>query len=113
MWAVYNEDIFDLTDYFGTLAQFQNAAQYAFLDPDVTDVFKDQLGQDVTKALDAVYAGKNPDTVRATKACLSNVFYAGQRDFRKTPRCLVADYFMLAASVVLMASMAVKCECSA
>jgi chitin synthase len=107
---VYHNDIFDLSDYFHTLDVFQKAADKKFLNEDVTDVFQQQMGQDISKPLDAVYAKMDPKVVQQHKFCLNNAFYVGQKDFRKGAQCQAANYFMLAASIILMSSMGIKCK---
>lgn len=100
----------DLTYYFSTAKKFQNSAEHDFLDDSVTDLFKQQSGQDISKALDAVYQKLGTQKAQQHNFCLQNVFMVGETDFRKTPRCQVANYFMLAASIILMSSMVVKCK---
>lgn len=103
--------MFDLTDYVNTLSVFQNAdPRYEFLDTDIVDVFKQQSGQDITKPLNAVLAKKDTATVEANMNCLGNAFFVGNNDFRKTPRCQVQNVLLLVASVIIMTTIAAKCE---
>ena len=44
--------------------------------------------------------------------CLDNAFYVGQTDFRKTARCEVQNYILLALSVILCTVIGIKCEYS-
>ena len=73
------------------------------------DIFKQQAGQDVTKALNAVLSGKDADTVGKNIQCLKDAFSWGGIDFRKSARCQVQNYLLLIFSGVLMASMLLKC----
>ena len=63
MWARYGEQIYDLTDYFHTQSVFQNVATYKFLDGSVSDLWKNNPGQDIKSLLDGVYSrlGGEPD----------------------------------------------------
>ena len=73
-------------------------------------VFQQQSGQDVTKALEKVFAQKDSTTVQENTICIRNLFYAGTTDFRATPRCQVQSYFVLAASGIIAATMLLKCK---
>lgn len=111
VWGLYKDKVFDLTDYVNTLSVFQNAdPRYEFLDTDVVDVFKQQSGQDITKPLNAVLAKKDTATVEANMNCLGNAFFVGNNDFRKTPRCQVQNVLLLVASIIIMTTIACKCE---
>ena len=107
---MYEDDVYDLTDYIFTNTQFSNQnPNYLFLDSDIVDVFKQQAGQDVTKTLGAVLAKKDANTVNANMACLKNMFFVGENDFRKTPRCEVQNILLLAFSVIVVTTIAAKC----
>ena len=108
-WAIYNDDLYDLTDYFYTIDQNENDNSYVFMDSDITDVWQQQPGQDITKTLNEVLASKDSTTVAQNMACLNNKFYIGQVDFRKSARCQVQNYILLAASIILCASIGIKC----
>lgn len=108
-WAIYNNNLYDLTDYFYTIDQNTNDDSYVFMDSDITDVWQQQAGQDITKALNEVLASKDSTTVAQNMACLNNKFYIGEVDFRKSARCQVQNYILLAASIILCASIGIKC----
>ena len=109
-WAIYSGLLYDLTDYIYTLKQQSDATStYSFLDSDIVDIFKQQAGQDITKALNAVLSGKDADTVGKNIQCLKDAFSWGGVDFRKSARCQVQNYLLLIFSGVLMASMLLKC----
>lgn len=111
IWGIYQNNVFDLTPYVNTQDTFQNSdPRYAFLDSDIVDVFQQQSGQDITKTLDSVLAAKNSTTQDANMACLKNMFFVGNTDFRKTPRCQVQNGLLLAFSVVIMTTIGAKCE---
>lgn len=106
---MYNDEVFDLTDYVNTLSVFDNADNYNFLDTDIVDVFKQQAGQDITKPLNTVLAQKDTNTVNANMNCLRNMFFVGNNDFRKTPRCQVQNILLLVFSIIIMVTIAAKC----
>ena len=83
---------------------------YNFLDPDIVSVFQEQAGQDITNSLNAVLAKKDELTVQRNMACLRNAFYLGETDFRKTARCQVQNYMLLAFSSIILATIALKCK---
>jgi chitin synthase len=102
--------VYDLTDYINTVTINQGATNlYQFLSTDVSDVFKQQAGQDITKSLNTALAGLDTNTVAANVNCLKNMFYLGETDFRKTPRCLVQNYMLLVFTSILCASIVLKC----
>ncbi|KAF4619536.1 hypothetical protein D9613_004681 [Agrocybe pediades] len=106
--GIYNTQVFDITDYVFTLEQSQNNPSNAWMDEDLVAVFTQRSGQDITKALDAVYASMDPNAVSQHKTCLENVFLAGQADFRKSARCQVQNYLLIIMSVILMLAIALK-----
>jgi chitin synthase len=112
-WAIWDKSIYDLTDYFYTISVNQgNTGPYTFLNSAITDIFQQQPGQDITKPLNAALAQLDATTVQQNIQCLNNVFYVGEKDFRKEARCQVQNYLLLVASSILVASVAMKCECS-
>lgn len=108
-WAIYENSIYDLTDYLYTLNTINlNVATYSFLDPNLVAVFEQQAGQDITGPLNQVFSTMSAENRTANMDCLSNAFYYGETDFRYTARCQVQNYLLLVFSSVLMASMALK-----
>jgi chitin synthase len=99
-----------LTDYINTININSASTEFQFLDADIVAVFKERAGQDITKALNEVLATKDANTVGQNMNCIENLFYVGKVDFRKSPRCQVQNYFLIAASAILMSSMAIKCK---
>ncbi|KDR84455.1 hypothetical protein GALMADRAFT_237329 [Galerina marginata CBS 339.88] len=108
IWGVYEAKLFDLTDYVYTLSQSQNNPSLAWLNEDLVAVFQQRSGQDITQPLNVVLNAMNPTTRGAHKACLNNVFLAGEADFRKAARCQVQNYLLIIISAILMASIALK-----
>jgi chitin synthase len=110
IWAIFDGGVYDLTDYINSLNINQGAtALYSFLNTEIVDVFKQQAGQDITKQLTTVLEGLDPTVRKTNLDCLRVVFYVGGTDFRKTARCEAQNYVLLAFSILLVASMALKC----
>jgi chitin synthase len=109
-WAIWDNGVYDLTDYLNTVSINQGAtALYSFLDDDIVHLFMSQAGQDITKQMTKLLATKNSSVVTANTNCLNRAFYIGRADFRDTPRCLVQNYLLLVFSIVLVTSMVLKC----
>jgi chitin synthase len=114
-WAIYNKKVYDLSDYLYTVQYFSGSSgtdlpNYDFLNSDLTKLFQTNAGQDITKAMNNVLAKMPAENVTATMNCLNTAFYYGEMDFRKTPRCTVQNYLLLAFSVIIMTTMGAKCE---
>lgn len=107
--AVWENSIYDLADYQYTISLHPGADAFNFLNPDITDLFKERAGQDITKDLNKVLAGLDQDTRDKNVNCLKNMFFVGETDFRKTARCQVQNIILLVFSAILMASMGLKC----
>ncbi|KAF9007947.1 chitin synthase-domain-containing protein [Cyathus striatus] len=108
IWGIYENNLYDLTDYIWTQSVNLNNDAYNFLDNDVVDVFKQRSGQDITEPLNKVLSAMDPAQANIHVVCLKNAFLAGQVDFRKSARCQVQNYLLIIASAVIMASMALK-----
>lgn len=114
IWAIWDGSVYDLSDYVNTVTLNQGAASspYQFLDTGITNVFKQQAGQDISSNLNKVIAGLNTTAAANNVNCIKNMFYLGEVDFRKTPRCTVQSYLLLVFTGILCASIALKCESS-
>lgn len=101
-WVVVNEKVYDLTDYFHTLDTMNDLSMYSFLPDSVTQLFKDNMGTDVTS--------KWQDTAefRNAQRCLDYVFYKGKVDFRESPRCTVNNWILLSFAILICAVVLVK-----
>ncbi|KAH9965963.1 glycosyltransferase family 2 protein [Russula dissimulans] len=108
-WAIWDNNIYDLTDYFYTISANQgNTGPYTFLNSAITDIFQQQPGQDITKPLNAAVSNLDATTAQENIQCLKNMFFIGEKDFRKEARCQVQNYLLLVASSILVTSVAVK-----
>ncbi|PBK94008.1 chitin synthase [Armillaria gallica] len=108
IWSVWDNDLYDLTDYFNTQDTYSTYTSYQFLDSSIEDVFKQQAGKDITNDLNTALNALN-ETYRAQNVnCLKNNFYVGQTDFRKTARCQVQNYMLIVFTGIIMSSVALK-----
>lgn len=101
-WIIHNNNIYDLTNYFYTLKKLNNFDTYNFIPESIANLIKESPGQDVTANW-----GKTANAIN-TLNCMQNVFYVGKTDFRKTPRCQVNNYILLAFTIVLCAVILTK-----
>ncbi|RPD67384.1 chitin synthase [Lentinus tigrinus ALCF2SS1-7] len=104
-WAIYDNNIYDLSDYISTA---ETDTEVSFLNSDIVDLFQQQPGQDITKQLNEVLDGLDSETRAQNMNCISNLFYYGKPDFRKSARCQVQNILLLVASIILMVSIGIK-----
>ncbi|ORY23277.1 chitin synthase-domain-containing protein [Naematelia encephala] len=112
-WAIYKNKVYDLSDYLYTQQYYSSSSgtdlpNYSFLNTDLTNLFQTNAGQDITKQMTAVLAKLDTDDAANQLKCLDNAFFLGQTDFRKTPRCTVQNYLLLAFSIILISTIAAK-----
>jgi chitin synthase len=111
-WAMYGNEIYDLTDYFYTQDLMANSETYEFLNEKVSDLWKNNPGQDITKELNDVLASaantKENANVQNSWNCIKNSFYVGKTDFRETPKCTANNWILLAFTIIICAVILVK-----
>ena len=115
-WAIYKNKVYDLSDYFATVQRYASSTgtdlpNYSFFNSDLSSLFQTNAGQDITKSMDKVFAQMDATNVTETMNCLNTAFYVGETDFRKTARCTVQNYLLLAFSIIIMSTMGAKCKC--
>jgi chitin synthase len=104
-WAIIDDAIYDLTDYFYTAELYNDLDQYHFLDSTLEDLFQNNPGSDITE----LYNKNLNATTKATNMrCLKNMFYVGKVDFRYGARCQASGYVLLAFAVVMCTVIGVK-----
>ncbi|KAJ3996161.1 chitin synthase [Lentinula boryana] len=108
IWGVYNNNLYDLTDYFYTQDQNENNDAYVFLDTGIETVFKDRSGQDITDALNTALGNLNETYRQQNLNCLNNVFYIGETDYRTTARCQAPNITLIVFAAILMSTMVLK-----
>lgn len=114
-WAIYKNKVYDISDYFATVTQNAGSSgtdmpNYSYLNKDLTSLFQQSPGQDITKQMDEVLMGLSAEESAANLECLNNAYYFGDTDFRKTAKCLVQNYLLLSFSVIIMLTIVVKCK---
>lgn len=112
LWARYGDKIYDLTDYFHTL-DLPNPDTYKFLSPKVSDLWKNNPGQDIKDLLDGVIKDSTSDKTELAKVmnswlCIQRAFYKGLTDFRETPRCTINNWILLAFTIVVCSVVLIK-----
>ncbi|QPH04454.1 hypothetical protein C2857_001464 [Epichloe festucae Fl1] len=112
-WAMYGDKIYDLTDYFHTQDLMNNIASYKFLDSSVSDLWKNNPGQDIKGLLDQVIQDSVSNRTQHAKvmnswACIQRIFYQGITDFRETPRCTINNWILLAFTIIICAVILIK-----
>ncbi|KAG8898841.1 hypothetical protein FRB99_007125 [Tulasnella sp. 403] len=100
-WAIWNDGIYDLTNYYYTLQLFGNAPAYKFLPDNITQYWTQQPGQDISDSVNAAFAEMDPTQAQQVKNCLQNAFYIGITDFRKSARCVAPNVIPLAFSGII------------
>lgn len=97
-WVIIHNRIYDLTDYFYTLKRQNNLPLYSFFPDDVEELIKRNPGGDIT---DLWEQNLNHTTNKNSLNCLNNAFYVGRTDYRKSARCQVNNYILLAFTIIL------------
>jgi len=113
MWFSYQNQVYDLTDYFKTIDYYKNFPQYHFLNSAIVDLVQSNPGQDITALLDSkMQAVSNNATATAsmknTMNCIQNAFYIGVPDFRYSARCQANNYILIAFTVIICSVIGVK-----
>lgn len=115
MWAMYGDRIYDLTNYFATIDLNAGNDLYQFMDKKVTDVWKNNPGQNIKKQLDEAFsdakASGDEDTYNKminSWSCITNSFYVGKTDFRESARCTANNWIMLAFTIIICAVVLIK-----
>ncbi|KAL8917759.1 MAG: hypothetical protein Q9172_005696 [Xanthocarpia lactea] len=101
-WVILRGTVYDLTDYYHTVNLKGTDPSYTWLPEDVSDLIKSNPGSDITD--------KWKNTANFTKAfgCMDNVFNKGKLDFRKSAKCQVNNYILLAFTIILCTVILVK-----
>ncbi|KFZ16212.1 hypothetical protein V502_05206, partial [Pseudogymnoascus sp. VKM F-4520 (FW-2644)] len=111
-WFILDGSIYDINNYFSTLATMGDQALYKFLDDDFATMVKNNPGQDLTDKYAELLAKATTDTATASIKnslnCVKTTFYIGIPDFRWTPRCQVNNYILLAFTIILCMVIGVK-----
>ena len=101
-WVILDGKIYDLTNYFHTLDIQNNLPMYQFFPSEVSDLIKDNPGADITDQW------QNSANFSKSLNCMEFAFYQGKTDFRKTAKCQVNNYILLAFTIILCTVILVK-----
>ncbi|ROW14539.1 hypothetical protein VPNG_03193 [Cytospora leucostoma] len=112
-WVIYNDKVYDLTDYFYTKDLYSTEDSYEFLDSDLTDVVSQYPGEDITKKWEKLFtdAASNATKTASLKNsfnCIDQTFYVGIKDFRESARCQANNYILLAFTIMLCCVIGIK-----
>lgn len=113
MWARYGNKIYDLTDYFYTLEEQDGNSLYTFLNKDVSNLWKDNPGQNIKDELDALIENSTGNktehaNIMNSWLCIQRITYKGITDFRDSPKCQVNNYLLLAFAVIICSVVGIK-----
>lgn len=112
-WFIYNDKIYDLTDYFLTTRRLRNSDQSTFLSSSLTNIVRDNPGSDVTEQWENVIerSASNQTENRLVLNsinCVEQTFYKGIPDFRDSVRCTFNNYLLLAFTIIICLVILVK-----
>ncbi|KAL8716723.1 MAG: hypothetical protein Q9225_005973 [Loekoesia sp. 1 TL-2023] len=101
-WVILHGKVYDLTDYFHTVDIKDKIPLYTWLPDDVSELIQNNPGSDITNQW------KNTKNFTRAYGCMENVFYTGKLDFRKSAKCSVNNYILLAFTIILCTVILVK-----
>jgi len=110
-WFILHNKVYDLNNYFYTADRMNNIATYEYIDDTIATLVKTNPGQDLTEKWDAMYNTATSDqksVIKNNLNCLDNTFYVAVPDFRKSARCQVNNYILLAFTIIFCAVILVK-----
>ncbi|PVI08723.1 glycosyltransferase family 2 protein [Periconia macrospinosa] len=103
-WFRLGNRVYDLTDYFHTQDRQNDLPNTHFLDPKVEEAVKNFAGTDLTQQFEQL----SPRNRSLNVQCLENTFFIGITDFRKTARCEIDSYLLLAFAAIIIAVIVIK-----
>lgn len=113
MWFIFEDKVFDLTDYMHTQKTMRNNPRWAFLNTKVVNAVRNNPGRDLTEQFytileDTRSNGTEHANVVNSINCLRNRFYIGITDFRNSPRCQANRWILIAFTAILCSVILVK-----
>ncbi|TGZ77235.1 hypothetical protein EX30DRAFT_311518 [Ascodesmis nigricans] len=109
-WAIINDNVYDLTDYFKTFERLEGmktTPNLEYIDDSVEELFQANPGEDITELFyknDKITDAQRKDHLD----CLNNLFKIGIVDFRNSARCQASGYVLLAAAAMMASVIVVK-----
>ncbi|KEZ41038.1 Chitin synthase 8 [Scedosporium apiospermum] len=114
--AIIGSRVYDLTEYLkggrklvgkpGAEDTPTDLSLTEFMEPDLVRLFELRSGEDLTSLWENLPL--NAAAKRRMMSCLNNLFFVGDVDTRRSPRCLFAEYLVLAVSCLLASIIAFK-----
>ena len=96
--VLYN-NVYDITSY--------DNSQIKFLGPEMSKLFDNFIAKDGTEAFKRLMAS-DPARYQAVLQCMNSMFYIGVIDTRGSAQCVLSNYILLSASVVIAAVILIK-----
>lgn len=112
-WFIYENKVYELSDYLKTQDNHAEYINWAFLNPDIVNLVKTKPGQDLTDDLNKLLtkaAGNMTQSaiLRNNMNCLNNRFYAGIVDFRDSAKCQANRWIMMAFTIMICSVILIK-----
>ncbi|KAL2200328.1 glycosyltransferase family 2 protein [Corynascus similis CBS 632.67] len=110
-WFLWENRVYDLTDYKKTQDVMNDNPSTAFLDSKIVDAIKNNPGQDLTDQFAQILSDANATEsirIRNTFNCLNRRFYIGITDYRDSARCQFNRWILIAFTAVLCAIILIK-----
>ncbi|AEO55500.1 glycosyltransferase family 2 protein [Thermothelomyces thermophilus ATCC 42464] len=110
-WFLWENRVYDLTDYMKTQEVMRNNARTAFLHDKIVSAVKENPGQDLTDTFREILDNANATEavkIKNTFNCLNNRFYIGITDYRQSARCQFNRWILIAFTAVLCAVILIK-----
>ncbi|KAL2177126.1 glycosyltransferase family 2 protein [Thermothelomyces heterothallicus CBS 202.75] len=110
-WFLWENRVYDLTDYMKTQEVMRNNARTAFLHDKIVSAVKENPGQDLTDTFRQILDNANATEavkIKNTFNCLNNRFYIGITDYRQSARCQFNRWILIAFTAVLCAVILIK-----
>ncbi|KAL2147762.1 hypothetical protein VTI28DRAFT_5534 [Corynascus sepedonium] len=110
-WFLWENRVYDLTDYRKTQDIMNDNPSTAFLDSKIVDAIKNNPGQDLTDQFAQILSDANTTEsirIQNTFNCLNRRFYIGITDYRDSARCQFNRWILIAFTAVLCAIILIK-----
>ncbi|OMJ28206.1 Chitin synthase 8 [Smittium culicis] len=117
--SIIRGEVFDLTSYLnsdgvpyvvtpdGISNDTVTVSSRNFLSNDIKVLFESNPGKDVTKQWER-FEALDPKSAKMHYQCIRGAFYIGKVDMRKSVRCYLANYMLLAGSIFIVTMILVK-----
>ncbi|KAL2159426.1 hypothetical protein VTH06DRAFT_2431 [Thermothelomyces fergusii] len=110
-WFLWENRVYDLTDYLKTQQVMRNHPSTAFLHDKIVTAVKEHPGEDLTDTFREILDKANATEavkIKNTFNCLNNRFYIGITDYRQAARCQFNRWILIAFTAVLCAVILIK-----